>query len=98
MKIWNFKKFTPGKFSFKAATCICLCNEFESKYSSFEMFQGYEVISYTLNKVSLRSFTTDISDDQSHKETNAKEFQLAGTICSIATDVNSLDTFRLSRS
>ena len=59
------------------------------------MFQEHEVISYTLNKVSLRSFTTDISDDQSYKETNAEEFLLAGTICAIAADVKSIDTFWL---
>ena len=40
--------FTPGKSSFKAATCICLCNECKCKYGSCEMFQEYEMISHTL--------------------------------------------------
>ena len=59
------------------------------------MFQEYEMISHTLNKVSLRSSTTDTSDDQSYEETNAEEFLLEGTICAIAADVNSIDTFWL---
>ena len=53
------------------------------------------MISHTLNKVSLRSSTTDTSDDQSYEETNAEEFLLEGTICAIAADVNSIDTFWL---
>ena len=87
--------FTPGKSSFKAASRICLCNECKSKYGSCEMFQEYELISHTLNKVSLRSSTTDTSDDQSYEETNAEEFLLEGTICAIAADVNSIDIFWL---
>ena len=87
--------FTPGKLSFKAAIRICLCNECKCKYGSYEMFQEYEMISHTLNKVSLRSSTTDTSDDQSYEETNAEKFLLEGTICAIAADVNSIDTFWL---
>ena len=82
--------FTPGKLSFKAAICICLCNKCKCKYGSYEMFQEYEMISHTLNKVSLRSSTTDTSDDQSYEETNAEKFLLEGTICAITTDVNSI--------
>ena len=54
------------------------------------MLQEYELISHKLNKVSLRSSTTDTSDDQSYEETNAEKFLLEGTICAIAADVNSI--------
>ena len=48
------------------------------------------MISHTLNKVSLRSSTTDTSDDQSYEETNAEKFLLEGPICAITADVNSI--------
>ena len=55
------------------------------------MFQEYEMIIHTPNKVLLRSSTTDTSaDDQSYEETNAEKFILEGTICAIAADVNSI--------
>ena len=92
--------FTPGSKNIKAAPRLCICSQCQKEFGSCSLFTTYELQVGCL-KSTLRSSDVAPNPDQ-HKaaaldklDDVTHEFLLPNSVCAIAADEKSIDTFWL---
>ena len=74
---------------------LCVCIKCRDIYGSCDLFQPYELFYSTLNKVSLRSDSENMIEENEDVEIdeNDEDFLICDTYCAVAAGIYSSDTF-----
>lgn len=83
--------FKPNSRSFKAAPRLCTCNICLIEYGSCSLFTEYQLLTYPLNKIYLRSDVVESNHEENDSNTS-EEFILPGSYCAVAPDSSSQDS------
>ena len=86
--------FTPHSRTFKAASYLCMCEECKQEYGSCDLFSSYDLKTFELKKIFLRSdvLPAPTSSDDNHEEIFPSDFLLPDTYCAVAPDLESNPT------
>ena len=80
--------FTPNSRTFKAAPYLCMCDLCKEKYGSCSLFKSYDLKTYDLKKIFLRSKVSTAptpADDQDETDPT-DDFLLPDTVCAVIPD------------
>ena len=86
--------FTPNE-QMRASMRLCVCIKCRDIYGSCGLFQPYKLFFSTLNKVSLRSDSENMIEENEDVEIdeNDEDFLICDTYCAVAAGIYSSDTF-----
>ena len=90
-QIFQVVVFKPNQMTFKASPFLCLCKICQNKYGECSNFQEYQLVSNTLNTVSLRS-NFESSSVEKEEKSEITDFLCHNSFCAVAAAYSSKDT------
>ena len=79
--------FTPNSRTFRAAPYLCMCDACKEEYGSCNLFTSYDLKTYQLKKIFLRSNIAPAPAPDDHQDDIVpSEFILPDTFCAVIPD------------